>query len=678
MDTTVRYCVQRISEKMAAKTALEREKATVELHRYLKLHAADKRQEVSEELETCISSLLPSEKWEERWAGLNVAKALLQYWHDEHLRDYLLDRSKGLLDDTEVRVRLATGSVLEALAKDYGLDVWQELRETILGIIERDWDRDGEAEEDGQEEAAASNDFVSGLLENSYRLQRPGVGEMRHGTEGWRCLETAFKALQHIIEGCEDRFQPAVTPSLRDLIYRALLHPNRFVRETCYHILASLCRVCAGPELEGFAADVAEHLQDGLSENWSQVRYAACVAVRAFMEALGPSKEQYYPVLLPHLCFNRYDIAEGVRSYSNQTWQLIMGNAGREWVARYIIEVVEYYARCSKTNNHTVREAACVCFSELVSKIDKDAVRSQLPTILRCLITCLRDDSWPVRDAACLASAKAALAFPEEVRYSLDELYPLWLSHLDDNIYSVREDAAVALGDVIRAYGPEAVDRIMPVVRSMLPKAREQAPGSMEGPEPGGNYPSFIRVVPIQQTGRALPAPTSDSSMDAMFMSGNFVRQKDTGGIDYSCGCMDYGFRRDREAWEASDGAVYMIRELAGLDPAATTSLLPDLADIARLDHFENSWRLRETIWKQLPKIAERLGKKAFKPYLEDLIEPMFRSLTCGQPLCQAAAGACIAAMRDFLGPSIWAGRLTPEQQDLMMRSPDVLPRSQR
>ena len=34
------------------------------------------------------------------------------------------------------------------------------------------------------------------------------------------------------------------------------------------------------------------------------------------MEALGPGAERYYPALLPHLCFNRYDVAEGVRSYS--------------------------------------------------------------------------------------------------------------------------------------------------------------------------------------------------------------------------------------------------------------------------------------------------------------------------------------------------------------------------
>jgi hypothetical protein len=79
------------------------------------------------------------------------------------------------------------------------------------------------------------------------------------------------QALQKIMEGCGAAFQPHVTPELRRLLFRALLHPNRFVRETGYHITATLCTLCAGPQLEAFAPEVAERLQDGLSENWSQV-----------------------------------------------------------------------------------------------------------------------------------------------------------------------------------------------------------------------------------------------------------------------------------------------------------------------------------------------------------------------------------------------------------------------
>ena len=40
--------------------------------------------------------------------------------------------------------------------------------------------------------AVTESDFVSSLLQNSYKIQQPGSGDMRHGTEGWRCLETSF------------------------------------------------------------------------------------------------------------------------------------------------------------------------------------------------------------------------------------------------------------------------------------------------------------------------------------------------------------------------------------------------------------------------------------------------------------------------------------------------------
>ena len=70
-----------------------------------------------------------------------------------------------------------------------------------------------------------------------------------------------------------------------------------------------------------------------------------------------------------------------------------------------------------------------------------------------------------VRDAASLAYAKAALVFPEASRALLAQVWPLWFGLLDDNVFSVRENAALALCDVVRAYGQEALDVIMPVLR---------------------------------------------------------------------------------------------------------------------------------------------------------------------------------------------------------------------
>ena len=73
---------------------------------------------------------------------------------------------------------------------------------------------------------------------------------------------------------------------------------------------------------------------------------------------------------------------------------------------------------------------------------------------------------------------------------------------------------------------------------------------------------------------------------------------------------MDYGFKRDREPWEASDGAVYLLAGIAEVAPAEVPPLLPQLAELALLDHFPQARSLQTTIWHQLPAILKSLGKK--------------------------------------------------------------------
>ena len=75
---------------------------------------------------------------------------------------------------------------------------------------------------------------------------------------------------------------------------------------------------------------------------------------------------------------------------------------------------------------------------------------------------------------------------------------------------------------------------------------------------------------------------------------------------------MDYGFKRERQPWEASDGAVYLLAELADLCPEEAAALLPELAEIALLDHWPQARSLQTTIWTQLVLILEALGKKVW------------------------------------------------------------------
>eukprot|EP00887_Chlorella_sp_A99_P007146 scaffold2.g7146.t1 len=582
-----------------------------------------------------VAALLLSDDWGQRLGALRVAHVLLLRGHPDPAFAALMGQACcDLLEDPEVRVRWAVGEVFRVLAEQEGVEGWERARERVMGSIRENIDRDaadpsassrdpagGSEMEDSS--SNSSPDFLASLLQHSYRVERPGQGEMRHGTEGWKCLETSFRALQHLMEGCGTPFRPYLDAELRQLIYQSQLHPNRFVREVCHYIAGTMCRLLGPDVLQSQAPELALRLGYGLSDNWSQVRYAASVATRAFMLAAEPFRAQVLPLLLPQMCLNRYYVAEGVRAYSQarETWQLVLGESGREWVARCAPAVVSYYVEQSKADNHAVREAACECMGELLAKVDREAVLPHVPRLLRALLSCFRDASWPVRDAACLACGAAVRAFPAECRESLEKLYALWFAHLWDNIQSVREDSAVALGDAIRAYGPEAAARVVAQVREVLPRAREQPPDSKK----------FVEVVP--PAGRV--ASAEQAAQQALFSGGSLSAKLQR---SRDC-CIDGGFVREKEPWEATDGAVYM-----------------------------------ENIWRQLPAIAQHLGKRQFKPFLEDFLEPLFRSLTCGHRLCEAAAGRCIGALRDFIGPGIFAGRLTERQRQLMQQSPEVPP----
>ncbi len=58
------------------------------------------------------------------------------------------------------------------------------------------------------------------------------------------------------------------------------------------------------------------------------------------------------------------------------------------------------------------------------------------------------------------------------------------------------------------------------------------------------------------------------------------------------------------------------------------------------------------------------------------LLDPLFKSLACEHQLCRAAAGKCAGALRDFVGPGIFAGHLSDAQAASMSGNPDVPPPS--
>ena len=66
----------------------------------------------------------------------------------------------------------------------------------------------------------------------------------------------------------------------------------------------------------------------------------------------------------------------------------------------------------------------------------------------------------PVRDEACLACGLLCRSYPEQCRSELDTLWERWTEQLTGTIWSIRQDAAVALGDALNAYGNNSLVKI--------------------------------------------------------------------------------------------------------------------------------------------------------------------------------------------------------------------------
>ncbi|GFO50484.1 Arm repeat-containing protein, partial [Plakobranchus ocellatus] len=459
--------------KLCSRAKLDRDTGFNDLKTQLHLCNADQINEIQDQ----ILILLKNEDsaWESRHGGLSGARCLFE--HDASFDEansfafVVIDIAIHLLNDPEFRVRIAAGELLGVLCKVIGTEVYELCKDDMLNGIRLNLERHGlDADSPDCQNGEPESIMFGSPATSSNLIEKRSLNtsQILHDTAGWRNLETFMKGLQSVILGCGNSFNAFVDQELLDLIFEALTHTNRFVRETGYYVCSALVTCGAKVGSESYSEEVlsdensiyrhgkvfAEYLGKGLADNWSQVRMAGSVATRQFLVSLpsDEAREKFYPTLIPRMCLNRYYVAEGVRNYSQETWQQITKGEGKLLVETYIDHVVEYYVQSTESDNHAVREAACACIAELGSKIDKTVVTAHVPRLLETLVICFNDDSWPVRDAACIACGHFVLCFPEESHSSLPALYPLFFNNLQDNIPSVRQGAAVAISNIVKAY----------------------------------------------------------------------------------------------------------------------------------------------------------------------------------------------------------------------------------
>jgi len=414
-----------------------------------------------------IRVMFNSARWEDRFGAINGSVLLIKYFYkknadgyiDSSLSDFVWNTIRAmhvpkLMTDPEFRVRNQIGPLLkELIAKDQvkGAMHFERLKDMLLKNIEETFTREPE----GGVDASANPNVASKTLEGGKQIQinKDESGKTMHDTEGWKSLETSMRILQNIIEGIGVRLYDFNLDKILQAIIKGVDHINRFVREISYFVINAIFTTSAlifktgddtKPEhverFRSFCDDLLPIISKGLADNWSQVRYAASQAVRSFYVIAKEDdelREKYDDMLVPRMCLNRYYVAEGVKIYSNETWKFVHGEKGKEILCKHAEAVCKFYISQSQADNHAVREAACHCIGELCTKVavvDSKPFAPFVEDIMKALLDCFKDASWPVRDCACLACASFVIAFPEEAKTIFDELCELWFNHLSDNI----------------------------------------------------------------------------------------------------------------------------------------------------------------------------------------------------------------------------------------------------
>ncbi|KAF4658027.1 hypothetical protein FOL47_008202, partial [Perkinsus chesapeaki] len=458
-----------------------------------------------------VISPAPGSVWESAQCALLVmAKAEAQCGEfyllgDGELPSRVTEAVLAGLKNTEYRVRLAVGDLLEAQSQRQGRAVWLKMKSFLLGDIEEHRvrivaaDDNNAAHRDGHRPAALG----------------------QHDTEGWSSLETSMRAVQKIVLGCGKQFRGergSLDKELLDTLRLSSAHLNRFVREYSFLALADLVTVAGreGLEADGWAEfrDMVSWITRGLKDNWSQVRYASCIAARAVVNKVDTFTDltlRQRLTTLPSFAnmaiaiyLNRHYVAEGVRVHAQGTWRLLVGPQGGSWL---LVEnmplVLDVLEEAMNAPNHAVREASCHCVREIGSRILPSVVETDkaadcektMGRLVGLLTEATQDESWPVRDTAaqaigelyatasaqakkgstgtCFDTTKHGKAAEGALSMAVERFAAVLENLMQDNIPSLRRDAAAALADLAENQ-PTRVD-LCAILERHLGAAHEQS-----------------------------------------------------------------------------------------------------------------------------------------------------------------------------------------------------------
>lgn len=274
--------------------------------------------------------------------------------------------------------------------------------------------------------------------------------------------------------------------------------------------------------------------------------------------------------------------------------------------------------------------------------------------------------------------------FPDESVNDLDDLYHLWLEHLSDNIPSVREDSAIALGKILKCeklakqYGAEkkCIEHIKKYINEVNKQTSDDKyiTNTSDMNVKFGSYENVtlfgVAAKKVRDNDPNLHSNQQQYSCGSLAPKLKGLAEKMKKAT--RSGCMDHGFSRDRQPWEYTDGCVHLLKELIVAMPQSSyydqfiPTIIPNIASKKNFAHYHE---LQQTIWNSIPAIAEAVGKRKFKMYLELLLVPMIETLECNNRLAMNAAGNCVTFCNKFIGSKFFLPRLKPDQLQIVQSS---------
>ncbi|VDP35157.1 unnamed protein product [Schistosoma mattheei] len=649
-------------ELLCAPKKLDREKGEDQLNN-ISL-TSDEVKLVSSWIEEKLEGL---SNWEDVFGGITAAIILLRNADYRSLVDVgivgkLEDQAVECHDNPEFRVRIAAGQLMGSLCRHAGLSLFIRYLPTVIQGVVTNLERNTEAP---VSEAELSLRELNLAKECSTNLSSSSLS-IFHDTAGWKNLETWMKCLQEMVSNLPSKdFIKVDRTIILELIFKAVQHVNRFVRETGYDVLSTMIsrHLCyTEPEArEATYINVATQLAKGLSDNWSQVRMAASRAVRTLFEVDPPSgytRDDIYPILLPAMCLNRYYVAEGVRIYSQDTWCRVTQGEGRKLLGQYLVPAVDYYIQQSDADNHAVREASCASMAEIVTKLDPNLLLPCVSKLLDALIVCFGDESWPVRDAACVALGSLISTFPNETRAAgYDNLMATqFLRNLSDSIPSVRDGAAKSIAAILKSVGDQNlfqhyINHIVEKIDglSKQPKESHGAESSrVSGKGPGASH------VTVHSGDAAHDSRHTDQVMYSCGSLAPKLQKGRKGG-----GCHNGLHQRASEPWEEADGAIRLIGQISDKFPnRVTDDLIEQLLKGCEHRNYTHYPYFLETACDVIVQLCNHLEKPQFKKYMDAFLEVLATAVESKLPLAVNAASECLKAIGNRFGPTVLRGRI--------------------